>query len=477
MRTIITSCLAIVLLSALATARLGDATTTPPSTALPTSADVTNFLSGVWDSIGLGHDFDDFSSCIEEISGAGTQLQKAMTLISSSSASDVSRGLSKLDKVVSPIIAGLKDCDMKDKYTATMKQIINTFTNPANFSVVSGSSILVDEVEIYSDVAAALKAYNAGNYASAGDSIGDAMGKAFYGQTTVTSVDQVAQINAIPNITWTAADNSAFNGLNLWQFKKDRINLRRKKNIDPSSNDTEVESTKRGLVTIPVAFDSRTTWSTCIHAIRDQQGCGSCWAFAASEVLSDRFCIVSNKSVNVVMSPQYLISCDTTDWACNGGYPYYAWKFLEKSGDLSDTCAPYKSGNNVVPACSTMSKCADKSTLRRYFAKVNSTKTFSTPATIQQEILTNGPVEAGMDVYSDFFSYSSGIYTNTTGSTYCGGHAVKIVGWGNQNGTNYWIVANSWGTYWGESGYFRIKFGSCYIDNAVTSALPDLTRS
>lgn len=54
---------------------------------------------------------------------------------------------------------------------------------------------------------------------------------------------------------------------------------------------------------VPTNFDSRTQWPDCIHEIRDQAQCGSCWAFAGSETLSDRFCIASNGSVNVVLSP------------------------------------------------------------------------------------------------------------------------------------------------------------------------------
>jgi len=475
MRTITTSTLALLLLAALASARLlkGDSTAT---TTAPSTADLTNFLSGVWDAIGLGHDFDDFSSCIQEDSNAGAQLQKAMTLMNSSSASDVSHGLNKLDSVVSPLIAGLKACDMKDKYTATIKQIVNKFTNPSKLTVQTSSSINVDGVEVYSDISAAMTACNGGKYASCGSDVGSAMGKVFYGQITVTSADQAAQINAIPGNTWTAADTSEFNGMNLWQFKKARITLRRKKNQAPVADDSTSDDGKRNLVTIPAAFDSRTNWPTCIHPIRDQQQCGDCWAFAASEVLSDRFCIVSNKSITTVMSPQYLTSCDTKEYACNGGYLYYSWKFLESTGDVSDTCAPYTSGNGSVPVCSTFSTCSDQSAMRHYYAKVNSTKAFTTPATIQAEILTNGPVEAGFDVYSDFMSYKTGIYTNTTGSTYLGGHAVKIVGWGNSNGTNYWIIANSWGTYWGQSGFFQIKFGSCSIDSGCYAGLPDLIR-
>jgi len=474
MRTTLATCLALLIFSGFVSAHLRNpAAVTAPN---PSSAAVNNFLSGVWEAIGLGHDFDDFSSCVKEDTNTGAQLQKAIALMNSTSASEVSHGLNKMDKVVSPLVAGLKACDMKDKYTATIKKILDQFTNPDNLTVQTGSSIQINNIEVYSDISGGIDACSKGSYADCGSSIGEAMGKVFYGQTNVTSADQAAKINSLPNITWTASDNSAFNKMTLWQFKKSRVNLRRKKDEPTASESADSEEGRRNLATIPAAFDSRTVWPTCIHPIRDQQGCGSCWAFSGSEVLSDRFCIVSNKSINQVLSAQYLVSCDTQQWGCDGGYLPDSWKFLENTGDVSDSCSPYKSGAGVVPACSKLSKCADGSTLRKYYAKKNSTKSFTNATAIQAEILANGPVQAGMDVYSDFMSYRSGIYTNTTGSTYLGGHAVKIVGWGNSNGANYWIVANSWGVYWGESGFFRIKFGSG-IGTRVYAGLPDLTRS
>jgi C1A family cysteine protease len=54
---------------------------------------------------------------------------------------------------------------------------------------------------------------------------------------------------------------------------------------------------------VPTAFDSRTQWGSCIHPIRNQNQCGSCWAFGATETLSDRFCIKTNGTTNVVLSP------------------------------------------------------------------------------------------------------------------------------------------------------------------------------
>ena len=92
---------------------------------------------------------------------------------------------------------------------------------------------------------------------------------------------------------------------------------------------------------------------------------------------------------------------------------------------------------------------------------------------IQEAIMSGGPVETGMTVYEDFYSYVSGVYIYTYGG-YVGEHAVKILGWGATGTLSYWICANSWGTSWGESGYFNIEFGQCGIDQEAYSGIPVL---
>jgi len=89
------------------------------------------------------------------------------------------------------------------------------------------------------------------------------------------------------------------------------------------------------------------------------------------------------------------------------------------------------------------------------------------------EIYTNGPVEAAFDVYADFPTYKSGVYQHVTGD-YLGGHAIKILGWGTENGTPYWLVANSWNADWGDQGFFKILRGSdeCGIEDGVVAGLP-----
>jgi cathepsin B len=78
----------------------------------------------------------------------------------------------------------------------------------------------------------------------------------------------------------------------------------------------------------------------------------------------------------------------------------------------------------------------------------------------------NGPIEGSFVVYEDFFSYKRGIYVPTT-SQIAGYHAIKVVGFGYDGAShlNYWIAANSWGSDWGEDGYFRIASGTAQFDN------------
>ena len=80
----------------------------------------------------------------------------------------------------------------------------------------------------------------------------------------------------------------------------------------------------------PDAFDAREQWPECKQEIRDQASCGSCWALSAVETLQWRFCVATSGQTNVVLSVQYLVSCDLKNYGCDGGYLDYAWDFLNK---------------------------------------------------------------------------------------------------------------------------------------------------
>ncbi|CDW75739.1 cathepsin b [Stylonychia lemnae] len=221
---------------------------------------------------------------------------------------------------------------------------------------------------------------------------------------------------------------------------------------------------------IPKSFDSRQKWPDCMHPIRDQQLCGSCWAFASSSFLSDRFCIHSGGDINVLLAPQDLVSCNYENLGCSGGQLIGTINYLISEGITSETCMPYQNNDK---ACDF--KCINKTeSYTKYYCEKDSLTILSETEEIQLELMTNGPLMVGLTVYEDFPNYKEGVYEYITGSA-VGGHAIKLIGWGtDENGTVHWICQNQWGADWGENGYVRIKSGQLGLDSMVMGCTPDI---
>ena len=96
-------------------------------------------------------------------------------------------------------------------------------------------------------------------------------------------------------------------------------------------------------------------------------------------------------------------------------------------------------------------------------------------AEIQEEIMRHGPVQAVFDVYEDFLTYRSGVYRHVTGQ-FIAAHVGRIIGWGVQDNPPFWLVSNSWNTFWGDQGYFEILRGhdECGIERNVLAGMPEL---
>eukprot|EP01017_Pseudomicrothorax_dubius_P026875 TRINITY_DN3038_c0_g1_i1.p1 TRINITY_DN3038_c0_g1~~TRINITY_DN3038_c0_g1_i1.p1 ORF type:complete len:441 (+),score=101.93 TRINITY_DN3038_c0_g1_i1:119-1441(+) len=326
------------------------------------------------------------------------------------------------------------------------------------------------ELKVHASILYFVWSTNSKKYELAGGSIGSLLHNIYLQKTYVASEDLVAEVNANTKL-WKAESYPAFENISLADFAKNRLGVLRS---NPIFLPNETHQAWLSTNDVPESFDSRIQWPNCIHPIRDQQKCGSCWAFSGSEALSDRFCI-ANFDVNVVLSPQFMVSCDQNEFGCGGGYPDLLWKFLEEQGTTTDECVPYVSGKGDVPNCLTYTKCADGTPLKRYYAVIGSSRALIGPDAIKAEIFQNGPVQTDFTVYADFMAYKTGIYVHTTGAA-LGGHAVKIIGWGVEEGVPYWIIANSWTNKWGENGFFRIKFGEVGIDDHAIAGLADLDR-
>ncbi|CAG2178500.1 unnamed protein product, partial [Oppiella nova] len=252
---------------------------------------------------------------------------------------------------------------------------------------------------------------------------------------------------------------------------------------------------------IPESFDSRQQWPECrsLKVIRDQGACGSCWAVSTVSAISDRICIASKGKQQVEISVEDLLSCTHIGSCAHGGEPWYAHqeyidRGLVSGGDYDshEGCLPYTIapcehvGTGHYPPC-PMTLVPTPQCENKCEAGYNGTyaqdKHFGSkrtlfankPKDVQLEIMTNGPVVADFGVYEDFFEYKSGVYQHVTGQ-FAGNHAVRILGWGVENGVDYWLVANSWNEDWGDKGYFKIKRGNdeCAFESLITSSLPKL---
>jgi len=209
---------------------------------------------------------------------------------------------------------------------------------------------------------------------------------------------------------------------------------------------------------LPLNYMVTENYPNCGSFVKNQGRCASCYALAISEALEDRICVKTNMQTKVTLSSQLIISCDRNSFGCQGGYLDKTFEFLNLYGSVTESCFPYTSGlNGIVPKCP--SRCNNGSPF--FFYRSQTHYTFRNSAEMKNDIFNNGPIIAGFAVFNDFLSYSSGVYKLTPGATYLGGHAVKVIGWGIENGEEFWICKNSWGTGWGEGGFFRFAMNHC----------------
>lgn len=271
------------------------------------------------------------------------------------------------------------------------------------------------------------------------------------------------------------------------QAEIDEINSRSNSTSIPSTNEpaSDFPTGPRKLQAVaanyPASLDLRSKYPTCrsISLIRNQGTCGACWSFATMNSLSDRWCIAksgqtANEKFFSVQDPlECCAACHSgAAHGCIGGLPSQAYKYARdvgvSTGEISSIgnglCKPYfleYTKGKAPPACQNSCKNSDKYpvnyTLDR--TKIKGYSLGKGEAQMIAALNNGGSVTMAITVYQDLYSYNSGIYRYVSGDK-LGGHAVRVIGYGVSNGVKYWLIANTWGTRWGENGFFRMLRGT-----------------
>jgi C1A family cysteine protease len=261
--------------------------------------------------------------------------------------------------------------------------------------------------------------------------------------------DIIETHNAKKDETYTLGHNQ-FSHMSFDEFKS-YVRL----GLDAPTPETVAEyvlEAPKDLSALPASMD----WSTkgAVTGVKDQGNCGSCWSFSATGALEGAYEIKYGTLVS--FSEQNLVSCDTTDSACNGGWMDNAFAWTKTNGGLcTESGYPYTSGTTGQKGACTTTCTKNTGVTPKSFTDVAKNSDSALMTAIAQQ-----PVSIAIQANQPAFqSYKSGVLTGTCGSNL--DHGVLVVGYGTwTDGTDYYKVKNSWGTSWGMGGYILIQRGN-----------------
>lgn len=203
----------------------------------------------------------------------------------------------------------------------------------------------------------------------------------------------------------------------------------------------------------PMPFPSAWDWRALggVTPVRNQEACGSCWAFAATAAFESA--ILIGDELERDLSEQQVILCNPYGYGCRGGWMGRAYDFFMTAGAGEEACVPYTATDDAP--CPDV-RCTTLDYLTRHT---------SVTATVRdmKAALLHGPITVAMTVHDDFLCYTGGCYSSTESGT--PNHGILLVGWDDAacDGAGAWILKNSWGPAWGEDGYCHVRYNTCEV--------------
>ncbi len=208
-------------------------------------------------------------------------------------------------------------------------------------------------------------------------------------------------------------------------------------------------------VDLPKDIDWRN--HNAVTSVKNQGQCGSCWSFSATGAIEGANAIYNNDLIS--LSEQQLVDCSSEygNHACNGGLMDNAFEYVEDYGLCIEEDYPYQASKGTCKS----SDCKSAVTLRSCFDVPQNNELMLKEAVSQQ------PVSVAIEADTRVFQmYTGGVITGDACGTNLD-HGVLIVGYGNEDGIDYWLVKNSWGTSWGDNGYVKIERSDSTNDPGV----------
>jgi C1A family cysteine protease len=261
-------------------------------------------------------------------------------------------------------------------------------------------------------------------------------------------VEQIRQAIKAKGARWHADETS----VSKMTLKEKKMRLGAREDEDVTAQDLSLEAT--APIPMVTAAPATVDWRNVegvgyVSPIKNQGSCGSCWAFATTAGLESQV-MINSAGMPVDLSEQILVSCSGAG-SCSGGSSATASNYIRDVGLPLESCFKYTATNNL---CSNA--CPDwQNNTYGIVGWHRASTTTLTVNDLKNALYAYGPTIVTMYVYNDFYSYRSGVYSYTTGS-YVGAHAVLAVGY--DDAQQAFIVKNSWGTGWGEAGYFMIAY-------------------
>jgi C1A family cysteine protease len=207
----------------------------------------------------------------------------------------------------------------------------------------------------------------------------------------------------------------------------------------------------------PVSIDWRNKGA--VTSVKDQGQCGSCWTFSSTGAVEGAWAISKGQLID--FSEEQLVECAGLKYGsmgCNGGSMEGAFNYIIANGQCTASAYPYTSGTGTSGACKSCSAVAHLASC----SDVKPNDQISLKAAVARQ-----PVSVAIEADTRYFqSYSGGVLTSSSCGTNLD-HGVLVVGYGTENGIDYWLVKNSWGTTWGDHGYVKIGKSSSTNDPGI----------